>query len=220
MLLVCEVCKHVVFGREAPSRCPVCYTPKESFKEDNNAINTPENLAELTTAEKKHTPSIVVSETPSGMIINVKVGDIEHPMDDDHWIMFIDTYIDGGYQSRISFNPGNYFAPIVECISDGARKEVKAVAMCNKHGMWAGSYKMPEEDIYECSNCGMKSDSVQHLCSPVKTAEKYICTSCNEETDEIRHICQPKLQKLKYVCRSCGRVSDDGSWLCDPKEIP
>jgi len=217
-MFVCKLCGYIHFEDKAPDKCPVCHAT--SFNKDDSIINMPADFENMTEAEKKHHPVIVIQESRDGVVVNVRVGEIEHPMEKEHWIVFIDIYVNGKYESRNSFAPGSSFAPIVEHIGDNIDGEIKAVANCNKHGYWVSTYNKPkEEGTYVCKNCGMKSDKSQHLCSPVKKDEKFTCEYCGIKTDDIRHICQKKVESIKYSCETCGRVTNDGESLCSPKEI-
>ncbi|MFQ5645682.1 MAG: desulfoferrodoxin family protein [bacterium] len=215
-MFVCKMCGHVHFGTGAPDVCPVCHAPASAFNEDREAIKTPADAGNLTGAEKKHQPVITRNDT----VINVTVGDILHPMEAEHWIMFIDLYVDDQYQSRTAFLPGTGLLPIVEKVwNDKTVGEIKAVACCNKHGRWAASLREEsrEEGVYRCVNCGMTSTTKQHLCSPASS--KFVCSYCGLEVDNVRHVCEPKANEMKYVCGACGRMAVNGNELCMPDEI-
>jgi len=219
-MFVCKICGHVHFGDAPADSCPVCHAPSSAFSRDNDAVKTAENLDAMTAPERKHQPVITVQDDDEGTIINVKVGYTEHPMEDEHWIMFIDMYVNGKYQSRSAFTPGSALAPIVEHIGDNIAGEIVTVASCNKHGRWIARYRKIEKDgIYVCSNCGKTSDTVQHLCSPSKKTSTYTCNYCGIKTDDIKHLCKAKAEKVEYVCGGCGRVSDIADGLCEPDEI-
>ena len=80
-------------------------------------------------AGEKHVPVIEVD----GNIVTVKVGSVEHPMMDAHYIQWIALDSEQGRQRKI-LNPGD--APIaVFALVDGD-KPVAAYEYCNLHGLW------------------------------------------------------------------------------------
>jgi superoxide reductase len=61
----------------------------------------------------------------------VKIGSDPHPMEEVHYIEWIEIFIDGKV-GRKYLKPGD--APEAEFFLKG--KEVKARAYCNLHGLW------------------------------------------------------------------------------------
>ena len=78
-------------------------------------------------AVEKHVP--VVSKVDGGF--KVAVGDVAHPMADDHWIEWIEVLADGAVYRRF-LDPGE--AP--EAFFALEADSVKARAYCNLHGFW------------------------------------------------------------------------------------
>lgn len=79
-------------------------------------------------AKEKHVP--VIEKTADGY--KVKVGSVAHPMQDDHWIQWIELVADGVSYTRF-LKPG--MAPEAEfCIK--AAENVFAREYCNLHGHW------------------------------------------------------------------------------------
>ena len=80
-------------------------------------------------ALEKHVPVYEVS----GNKVTVKVGEVEHPMLEEHYIQWISLQTKQGNQ-RKALKPGD--KPTVDfCICDG--DEVEAVyEYCNLHGLW------------------------------------------------------------------------------------
>lgn len=87
------------------------------------------HLAENTVdaATEKHVP--VVEQTASG--VNVKVGSVEHPMADDHFIEWIEIVSDGR-TCRKFLKPGEK----PEAAFEGGTGKVVAREYCNLHGFW------------------------------------------------------------------------------------
>ena len=79
-------------------------------------------------AKEKHVP--VITKTPTGY--KVAVGSVAHPMDEKHWIQWIELVADGVSYTRF-LNPGE--APEAEFCIAGA-KNVYAREFCNLHGHW------------------------------------------------------------------------------------
>lgn len=86
-------------------------------------------LAENTTdaATEKHVP--VIEKTAGG--VNVKVGDVAHPMLEKHYIEWIEIIADGKAYRQF-LNPGD--AP--EATFKVEAKQIIAREYCNLHGLW------------------------------------------------------------------------------------
>lgn len=81
-------------------------------------------------AKEKHVP--VVENTEKG--IRIRVGEVEHPMTDDHYIQWIEVISgDSVYQKYL--HPGG--TPEAEFQIDGDPVTVRAY--CNLHGHWKAS---------------------------------------------------------------------------------
>ena len=137
---VCKVCGYVAINGVVPEKCPVCGAPKEAFQEKENALNTAKDKNNLTEAEKKHLPVIKVTQLCSLISgdcedINVKVGEIEHPMLTNHFIIHIDFYIDKEFAARVSLKPDK-LNPAAGIHMKPKEGKVTVVALCNVHGAW------------------------------------------------------------------------------------
>jgi superoxide reductase len=78
-------------------------------------------------AKEKHVP--VVEKADGGL--KVKVGSVPHPMEEKHYIEWIEV-IDGDEADRQFLNPGG--APEASFCSGGEGMTVRAY--CNLHGLW------------------------------------------------------------------------------------
>jgi superoxide reductase len=78
-------------------------------------------------AKEKHVP--VIEKVDGGF--KVKVGDVAHPMEAEHWIVFIEVMADGKVY-RQYLNPGD--PPEATFPIDAA--QVTAREFCNLHGLW------------------------------------------------------------------------------------
>ena len=113
----CEVCGNVVevlHGGEGELVC--CGEPMELFKENTTDA-----------AKEKHVP--VIEETDSGAKVNV--GSVAHPMEDKHYIEWIEVMVDGKV-CRQNLKPGD--AP--EAVFCAEADKATARAYCNLHGLW------------------------------------------------------------------------------------
>ena len=113
----CDVCGNIVevlHGGKGDLVC--CGQPMKHFKE--NTVDA---------AKEKHVP--VVEKTADGF--KVKVGSVAHPMEEKHWIEFIEVIADGKVY-RQDLKPGQ--APEATfCLK---ADKVTAREYCNLHGLW------------------------------------------------------------------------------------
>ena len=77
---------------------------------------------------EKHIPAVQVH----GDVVEVNVGSVNHPMEEVHWIQWVQLVTDQGSQ-RKHLNPGE--APNVK-FSLGGEKPLAVYAYCNLHGLW------------------------------------------------------------------------------------
>jgi superoxide reductase len=113
----CEVCGNiveVVHGGKGELVC--CGQPMKLFKE--NTVDA---------AKEKHVP--VVEKTAEGY--QVKVGEVAHPMEEKHYIEWIELIADGKAYRQF-LEPGS--APEAEFKIDA--DQVSAREYCNIHGLW------------------------------------------------------------------------------------
>lgn len=137
---VCGVCGFVAINGAAPDNCPVCHAPKTAFTEKEEAVKEPKDAGNLTEGEKKHVPVVKVVKTcgliPGGCTdVHVRVGEIQHPMEAEHFIMHIDFYIDKEFVSRIALTPGK-LNPAGALHLSAKSGKLTVVELCNLHGAW------------------------------------------------------------------------------------
>ena len=113
----CEACGNIVEVLHAGPGTLVCC--------NQDMVHLAENTVDAAT--EKHVP--VVEQAGSG--VNVKVGSVEHPMADDHYIEWIEIVSDGR-TCRKYLKPGEKPEATFEV---GAGKVV-AREYCNLHGFW------------------------------------------------------------------------------------
>jgi superoxide reductase len=113
----CEVCGNIVeVIHEGDGELVCCGQPMKLFVE--NTVDA---------AKEKHVP--VIEKTADGF--KVKVGSVTHPMEEKHYIEWIELIADG-VAYRKFLKPGE--APeAVFCID---AKQITAREYCNLHGLW------------------------------------------------------------------------------------
>ena len=113
----CEMCGNIVevlHGGDGELVC--CGAPMKLYEE--NTVDA---------AVEKHVP--VIEKTAEG--IKVTVGSVPHPMEETHWIEWIELLADG-VAYRQFLNPGD--AP--EALFTITADDVSAREYCNMHGLW------------------------------------------------------------------------------------
>ena len=80
-------------------------------------------------AQEKHVPAVTVS----GNKVSVQVGEVEHPMLDEHYIQFIVLETATGFQKK-TLKPGE--KPVAEFVLAAGEKAVSVYEYCNLHGLW------------------------------------------------------------------------------------
>ncbi|MHC5035851.1 MAG: desulfoferrodoxin [Planctomycetota bacterium] len=113
----CEVCGNIVeifHGGAGELVC--CNEPMVLLKE--NTVDA---------AKEKHVP--VVEKVEGGF--NVKVGSVPHPMEEKHYIEWIEIYA-GDRACRLHLNPGDK----PEAFFPTGAESITAREYCNLHGHW------------------------------------------------------------------------------------
>jgi superoxide reductase len=80
-------------------------------------------------AKEKHVP--VIEKIEGG--VKVKVGDVAHPMEEKHYIEWVEIIADGKAYRQF-LNPGD--AP--EAVFMIEADDITARELCNLHGLWKG----------------------------------------------------------------------------------
>ncbi|MBI4683016.1 MAG: PilZ domain-containing protein [Nitrospirae bacterium] len=139
-LYICKVCHHISFDH-APINCPICSATIESFERAPEAIKRPDNFAELSEFEKKHIPAIKIMKEDGYINVHVKVGEIEHGMDFDDHISFIDLYYNDPFinkkcVSRITFNCAKMHPSNTVRFNNVNEGVLTVISNCSAHGNW------------------------------------------------------------------------------------
>ena len=119
--LRCKVCGKIVALVNDCSTCPTkcCGEAMEEM-----VPNTQDG------AHEKHIPVVSIE----GNIVTVKVGEVDHPMMDAHYIMWIALETNMGNQRKV-LKPGD--APVAQFALLPGEKVVRALEYCNLHGLYA-----------------------------------------------------------------------------------
>ena len=113
----CETCGNIVevlHGGEGELVC--CGKPMNLLVE--NTVDA---------AKEKHVP--VIEKVDGG--VKVKVGEVAHPMEEKHWIEWVEIIADGKTY-RQYLNPGE----VPEAIFNVTADQITAREYCNIHGLW------------------------------------------------------------------------------------
>ena len=113
----CDVCGNIVEVLNAGAGELVCCGQSMTQLKENS----------VDAATEKHVP--VVEKIDGGYL--VKLGSVPHPMEEKHYIQWIELLADG-VVLRHFLNPGD--APEATFTTAGA--DVSARAYCNLHGLW------------------------------------------------------------------------------------
>jgi superoxide reductase len=115
----CDVCGNIVeVLHGAGGELVCCGEPMKLLKE--NTVDA---------AKEKHVP--VVEKTAEGF--KVKVGSVAHPMEEKHYIEWVEIIADGKAYRQF-LNPGEAPEATFEVEAD----QVTARELCNLHGLWKG----------------------------------------------------------------------------------
>ncbi len=113
----CEVCGNMVeMIHEGKGELVCCGQPMKHFKE--NTVDA---------AKEKHVP--VKETTDAGL--KVKVGEVAHPMEDKHYIEWIEIVSTDGKAYRRFLKPGEAPEALFTVKGDFTAREY-----CNLHGLW------------------------------------------------------------------------------------
>lgn len=116
----CNICGNIVEVLHAGvGQLVCCGQPMELLKEKTEDVGL-----------EKHVPII---EKSNGKV-KVKVGSVPHPMEDKHWIEWIELVADGKVYRKF-LNPGD--SP--EADFEIEAENITAREYCNLHGLWKTS---------------------------------------------------------------------------------
>jgi len=118
----CKVCENIVEVVHAGIGQLVCCGQPMSLLDELNED----------TGAEKHVP--VIEKTDSGF--KVKIGSIPHPMEDDHYIEWIEIIVDGMVYKKF-LNSGDEPEAVFKI--DSPYESITVRDYCNIHGLWGSS---------------------------------------------------------------------------------
>jgi len=113
----CNICGNIVEVLHAGAGTLVCCGQPMQLQKENS----------VDASLEKHVP--VIEKTAAG--VKVKVGSVPHPMEEKHYIEWIESIADG-ISCRKFLKPGDK----PEAEFETKAKKVFARAYCNLHGLW------------------------------------------------------------------------------------
>ena len=113
----CNICENIIEVLDAKSGVLTCCSQPMSLREGNT----------VDAAVEKHVP--VIEKKEGGIL--VKVGSVTHPMEEKHYIQWIEI-IDGETSCRHFLKPGESPEKFFSCVSEN----IQAREYCNLHGLW------------------------------------------------------------------------------------
>ncbi|MFP4402825.1 MAG: desulfoferrodoxin [Nanoarchaeota archaeon] len=116
----CNICGNVVELFIAKQGSLVC-CGKDMVKLTANTVDA---------AVEKHVPVVEINDN----IVTVTVGEVEHPMNDEHYIRLIELLQNGAIIKSRYLKPNE--KPVAKFVVDDT-SNLKAREYCNLHGLWA-----------------------------------------------------------------------------------
>lgn len=113
----CEACGNIVEVIEGGGAELVCCGEEMKLMSENT----------VDAAQEKHVPVIEVSDGQ----VKIKVGDVPHPMEEKHYITWIEVVADGKAYRQF-LEPNDKPEAIFELQAD----KLTAREYCNLHGLW------------------------------------------------------------------------------------
>jgi superoxide reductase len=113
----CKVCGNIVEVVHGSSGRLTCCSQPMTLQQENT----------VDAATEKHVPVAALEEGS----LKVTVGSVAHPMEDKHFIEWVEV-IDGDKLFRCHLSPGGEPAAVFPVASD----QVEVRAYCNLHGLW------------------------------------------------------------------------------------
>jgi superoxide reductase len=115
----CNICGNIVEVINNGKGTLVCCGQEMELLEENT----------VDASKEKHVP--VIEKTESGL--KVKVGSVPHPMEEEHYIEWIELIVDGNSYRKL-LKPHDL--PEAEFLVSGNLENIEARAYCNLHGLW------------------------------------------------------------------------------------
>ncbi|GJQ58460.1 MAG: desulfoferrodoxin [Candidatus Scalindua sp. AMX11] len=114
-------------------------------------LNSPVDADKDSPLAKKHVPVITVPpvvKTGEFFDVTIKVGEVEHPSENEHFIQWIEFYIGSVYLGRFDFAPVMTKSQVtipLKLSHHGLDSTLRAVSRCNLHGLWEGTAQIKSD---------------------------------------------------------------------------
>ena len=118
----CEVCGNIVEVLHVGGGTLVCCGQNMKLMVENTSDGAGEHPIGVPSAEAKHVPVIEGRK--------VKVGSVAHPMEEAHYIEWIEAVSDKGEVAKVFLRPGDLSE------AEFGFEVVSAREYCNLHGLW------------------------------------------------------------------------------------
>lgn len=125
-LYKCNICGNIIeVINPGDGQLVCCSVPMEELKEQTN-----DDIA-----QEKHVPIVTIE----GNTKTIRVGSIPHPMEENHYIVFIEAVSpDKKYLKRKYLYPGD--EPKMELKQNCSYDKFTARELCNIHGLWGAEH--------------------------------------------------------------------------------
>lgn len=122
----CNICGNIIaVVHKGADSLVCCGQPMELQQEKINEEGT-----------EKHLPVVEFGDCSCGCSgcksAKVKIGSVEHPMEEKHFIEFIEVIVDGKV-NKVFLKPGQKPEAEFCCV----KENIQARAYCNVHGLWS-----------------------------------------------------------------------------------
>jgi superoxide reductase len=137
-IYICQVCGYLAFNA-LPDKCPVCGVSKENFQQNDSIFE--QSIQKSPEAEIKHVPAVKVNKScdlipESGCTeVIIRIGKVMHPMEEKHYIRFIDAYQNDKFIARMELAPLGVYPAACFYLKEAVGK-ITLVENCNIHGYW------------------------------------------------------------------------------------
>ena len=70
--------------------------------------------------------------------------------------------------------------------------------------------------IYECSKCGVITETPDQLCTPQRLENMGVYCDASGDTQSM---CAEMKSQVAFVCDRCGRPSEQAEMVCEPSVV-
>ena len=113
--------------------------PRAQAAETEMHVFTAKDPANKTLSEQKHVPVIEVPERLTKGVpfpVTITVGEVIHPMVKEHYIDYVELFVDDKPAGRATLTPGQNAPKVTFFITVEGPATLRAREFCNLHGLW------------------------------------------------------------------------------------